>query len=802
MADFNRFPHLRGATNFPGVDNVDVYKYKNDFDYDRWTDSRARYRVVNVPWCGDYDNVVDFESAEARDAYLDSLDGAYVDSSMVQVKNDSAIKLPLPIANAQLYNYLVADLPVPTSETRPIENAELPAIRRYLYFLDDASQASPSVTYFSMRLDVWQTYIYQMRFDYVMLERGHAPMAATSASDYLRNPIDNNRFLLEPEPAASESPSIARTTGAVNFSDGDMWLCFSTFANPSQSWGSVDAYTNATPAGAFSASQGVPAPAVYAIEVSDARAFMDAVDSQAPAFKACVKALFFVPKRLVSIKSSMRFLGHTLRVLDASEMTFDVLGITKGDFGYPEEYADIAKLYTMPFSAIRVTDASGSSSLIRIEDTDGFIQLAASASLAFPSIRIDGRVLGVGGSDFSLYINNLDLRRARFSGSSLEYIFAWDIPTFEIAQAGAVEADWSQNYERRQQRLAADNALASANASNATAQTNQNNAASNVTANNAVTVAANSSNTTAQNATATSGAVLSGSTSAQMQIQDNAMTSAGYMTEQAGLAVAATNNDARAMSAGIALAGSVALGVAAGPAGALAAGIGAVTGLSSTLTGWSSANNSNVVSQSNSEVMYNATIGANNAKSQVARAYNNQSTGLQNDLRSTITSITNDMNTSIASNNASLIKTNAANTRATSDANAGRTHDTAVSAIKNHLAQLGTRAPIEYGSVAPGFATTRPNAFIAQVVTQPLGMIASAGDTMLRYGYMLNQQWQMGKLQVMKHFSYWKCSEVWCSGEGNALEGAQQAIKDIMTAGVTVWSDPNEIGRVSIYENL
>ena len=54
----------------------------------------------------------------------------------------------------------------------------------------------------------------------------------------------------------------------------------------------------------------------------------------------------------------------------------------------------------------------------------------------------------------------------------------------------------------------------------------------------------------------------------------------------------------------------------------------------------------------------------------------------------------------------------------------------------------------------------------------------------------------------MPHFTYWKCSEVWCSGAGTALEGAQQAIKDIMTAGVTVWSDPEEIGQVSIYDNV
>lgn len=801
MSDYKRFPHLKGSTSFPGVDNVDVYKYRNEFDYSRWGDD-VRYTVVNVPWCGDYDNVVAFRDEAERDAYLDGLDGARYDSSMVHVKPGTSIKLPIPIDNAQLYNYLIVDLPTPTSPGDPIAGAEGDRISRYLYFLDDAVQASASATLFQIRADVWQTYIYQMRFDYIMLERGHAPMAAISADAYLANPIDGNRYLLEPEPAASVEPSIARSTEAVDLSDGDMWACISSYADLGATWGSVDGYTNATPSGALSTAQGVPAPTVYAVDVSELRSFMEDVDENAPALKACIKAIFIIPKRLASVSGSVTFLGRDVKVLDSSEVIFDALTLTKEAFSYPDEYNGIAKLYTSPFAAIRVTNGYGTSSLIRIEDTTGAIRLAASASLAFPAIHIDGRLLGIGGDDFSLSMRNITGKNVTLSGSTSEYLMRWDVPVFAVSQESGIEAGWSQNYERRQQRLSADNALASAQASNATEQTNANNSASNITANNALSVAANNSNTAAQNATATSGTILSGTTSAHMQLQDNAITSAGYATELAGLAVAATNNDARAMASGLSLAGAVALGALSGGAGAIALGIGAATGLAGTLTGWNAANNSNIVSQSNSEIMYNATISANNAKSQATRTYNTRSTGLQTALRSDLTSIANSMNTSIAGNNASLIRTNAQNTRATGDANANRAHDTAVNAISNHLAQLGTRPPMEYGSANPGHAVTMPNALIAQIVTQPIGMIARAGDEMLRYGYMLNQQWKMTSLQVMNYFTYWKCSEVWCSGEGNTIEGAQQAIKDIMTAGVTVWSDPDKIGKVSIYENL
>ena len=64
------------------------------------------------------------------------------------------------------------------------------------------------------------------------------------------------------------------------------------------------------------------------------------------------------------------------------------------------------------------------------------------------------------------------------------------------------------------------------------------------------------------------------------------------------------------------------------------------------------------------------------------------------------------------------------------------------------------------------------------------------------------REWNMRDMQVMKHFTYWKCTEVWCSGSGNALEDAQNAVKDILIRGVTVWDTPEDIGRVSIYDNF
>lgn len=805
MADFKRFPHLQGATQFPGTENVNVYKYKNEFDYDRWTDSRARYRVVNVPWCGDYDNVVDFETVEARDAYLDSLDGAYLDSTMVQVKNDSAIKLPLPIANAQCFNYLIADLPVPTSESEPIENATLPAIRRYLYFLDDASQASASVTYFSMRLDVWQTYIYGMRFDYAMLERGHAPMAAMGAGGFLSNPLENNSYLMADDVSFGGDPTITATQKALELDSGDMYICFATWAYAGGDWGSVDDYTNGTPSYVSFQTQGAPAPAILALDADSDLfiRFMRDVDDKAPSFKACIQGIFFLQKSLAMERFDVSFLGYDLHVLGATEVRCDVFKLDTSLFDYPEPYNRIAKLYTYPYAALKLSDADGHSYTVRIEDTTGTIQLAASASLVMPDLSIDGRILGIGGDPLAVTMTNNANRSFTFGGAAQDYIFEWRIPTFTIAQSSAAEADWTGNYERRQARLAADNALASSLASNRTAQTNANNSASNVTQNNALSAAANTALVSNANSAATQGNGVSNSFLQAQQAEDNEMTTASYEAQQDALAVASNNNTAGAAAQAIGTIGTAA-GAAAAATGVgipAAIGIGAATSLLTTAVGWACANNSNAVSQSNSENVYSATIIGNTNKMSNSIRCNTDTVGIQNDSRSDSNTIQNNMLTSVASNNASLIRTNAANIKSTSDANANRAHDTSYAAVQASFDQASTRPPIVYGSRSGAHPVTRPRALIAQVVKQPKGAIACAGDAFLRYGYMLHQQWQIDKLQVMKHFTYWKLEEVWCSGTADALEGAQQAIKDIMTAGVTVWSDPDEIGKVSIHDN-
>ena len=89
-----------------------------------------------------------------------------------------------------------------------------------------------------------------------------------------------------------------------------------------------------------------------------------------------------------------------------------------------------------------------------------------------------------------------------------------------------------------------------------------------------------------------------------------------------------------------------------------------------------------------------------------------------------------------------------------------------------------------------------------KVKTQKPGEIAPAADQMLRYGYTLGQLWNFAGFNLMQHFTYWQCEDLWLTGGAGVIESAQEQIKRILRAGVTIWSDPDEIGHVSIYDNF
>lgn len=783
--------------DFPNLDNVDVYRYDNTLDYSRFKPT-ARLKMCNVPWCGQYDDVVKFDDDAARDAWFDALEGEVVNlETMFNVKPDGASKVPVPVTSAQGYNYLVVDLPRMTGDAQPLAYAAGARKRRYFYFIRDARQLSPNSTRLALTLDVWTTYIDEMRFDYVLLERGHAPVAASSVAGYLANPRDNSAYLLSDDVNTGGEPYVERARAVKNYSAETQRACIATYADLQGDLGTASAPK--VPAISEPAASGALAPRVYSVAVGDLQPFLRALEANAPWMKSTVLGVFFAPSDLLTQSAPFTLFGVSVAILDAVQKIEAFMRPGVEDFGYPPQAAGFAKLYTYPYAAIRIGDERGQTSTVRIEDlgADG-IQLASAVNLVMPYISIDARLLGIAGATDSLTFQTIEGRTYSYGGAWGEYLKSWNLPVMQVSQSAASRAAYTTVYDRAHARLAADNALASSLASNATANANANNSARNITDNNAVNTAANTAVTKNANDWALTGASASNKKLSADCNADNAASTAMTGLQNDVVAITTANNNAAAIAStpGAVVTG----GLTGGPAGATGAAIGGVADLAVSIP---AANAAAAISQSSNSAA--VAVAQTNALQKTLNAANYTAAvwGVQNNASTSATTLRNEASTKVAANNAAVMGANAGNTKATGDANANRAYATAIDAISAALDQAGVAAPAQFGAGANGQSSaTAPRALFAQVVTQRECDIMNAASAFARYGYTLMREFSMERMQVMRHFTYWKCAEVWCSGNGNAPEGAQGAIRDILIRGVTVWSKPEDIGRVSIYDNL
>lgn len=76
------------------------------------------------------------------------------------------------------------------------------------------------------------------------------------------------------------------------------------------------------------------------------------------------------------------------------------------------------------------------------------------------------------------------------------------------------------------------------------------------------------------------------------------------------------------------------------------------------------------------------------------------------------------------------------------------------------------------------------------------------GDYWGKYGYAAHEVVQMRQrpLNVMRYYTYWKFTDIYIES-AECAEADKDAIRGIFAKGVTVWSDPADIGGIMPYEN-
>lgn len=769
-----RFPHM-GNQGFPGVGNVDVYAYSNTFDYRRWQPD-VKLKLCNVPWCSTYDNVPGFESAEERDAWFDGIDGRAVElASETHLLPDGSVKLPLPFDVLSMYNYIAVEFPAPTSADEPLAYEGLPHRLRWYFFVTDVRSIAGSTTEAVLQRDDWTTFFHDCSISYMMLERGHYPVATTSADDYLANPIAGNGLLLAPDVSFGDARNVA-SAGRVVWNDGPIWACIATYADAAGDWGTwqgadVPSATALTPALAMASAQGVPGAAVVALPAEGLAGFLGAVEQRAPQFKQTVLGMFLAPEKLLELGASFEFCGCALRSVGSRQTAFPLVELDKQAFGFPERYASLAKLYTYPYSHIEIASESGVLATVRVEDTDGRIDARAALSLAWPAVSLDCVLTGINGRAASVSFRTLEERTFAFGGDWYRTVASWDVPTFAVSLDGGTAYDVSSEYSRAQRGAAAETAYANALRGSAV-----------TTDNTALQIAANVAMTETSNTASSTDTYYGNQLNQALQAWN-----AGYSRNcQALDADAETQQSAVSIGAGAigAATSAVTNALSGNIAGAVAS---AISGVSSGVS--TAASTAISINLASSKVE----AGVSNSQAQVTstNTNNTQRTAIQTDC------VTANM---VTQNQASSAM--AANAVGAANASAAALRSLEYGGIANARRQGRLGAPAVYGSASPGTAATRPMMLSANVVTQPRGCIAAAGDAFLRYGYALGQQVDASKINLMKHFTFWKASDVWCVGANGVPEDAQEMVKSIFINGTTVWRDPDEIGRVSIYDNI
>lgn len=811
-----RFPHLDTDSDFPKIDNVEVYKYDNNFDYERFNDVQMKITVCKVPWdmgevhvgqraISGLGNVVHFGSKEKRDEWFSNLPDSKCFRYETKYRNlhrDETLDIDIPFDVAAKYNYVAVEHMPMASADDLILNEDEAGLRWWGWFIRDVEMLSPNTTRLHILNDAFQTFIYDFAIDNVILERGHAPMFATSANQYLSNPIKNSKNLLAPDVNFGDTHICASTHEHI-FNAGDMYALIISSANVFAD------FTERTPTAHFTV-QGTPSYSAFAIDAHDINRLLNNADMYIPQFIQTIQAIAFVSKRITNVFGGFSFLGVSCHYVGDDYKQVNVHTFNKDDFGFEAQYRDIAKLYTYPYSYIVLSDGNGDNVEVRIENTDGRIDFAFKASMIFPWLNISAHMVSGGKERKTISFKTADSFTMPIGGNWYEIAMKWDIPTFGVLQDAGIHNDYATRYDRVQIGVEGENARASAYAAADTVLTNVNATQAGLLANNADAITnANTKIDTLLDGgsisqTGGSGGYLAATYAANLdKLSDDADADQILMIQQTGISqggIAANGimNAAGSIGGGV-MNGALTGGMVAGMPGAVAGGI--ASGVAQAV----SSGMATSVALTNDQSLCDLNIRHSNAKFRSARdnmmalvnaqiAYNS---GVKNADNTYMNSTVSRFSGANGINNA-----NAARNYDTARANAQRDYATRAAEIDNQINQARLDAPIAFGNFENGAdAVTKPLGIFSNVVTQSDYAIAAAGDEFLRYGYNYGKQWKFTNWNIGKYFTYWKLKD-FSVVNLDIPDLYADKLRFFLLGGVTVWNNPDYIGKVSIYDNM
>jgi len=388
------------------LDSVDVYKTKSKFDYSSWVEESV-FTLHRIYWDEDYANVPAWGNAAGLNP-VDFFNGVQPADKLVleglhrfkpHTHSDTqrvglitgTLRVEVPFETAVRYNYAVGANPIP-----PVDGNAPEAKYQWYYFITDYVPISPSVTELLMVVDIWTNFYDEVEILSPFLYQGHALADAVTPSQFLANPLANNRGLLTPE------DSVIPEKRSLIYQD-HMWESTTLVFASTQYPCGVPGNTDYIPAQSPYVGADAPASTVYwTMSENDFNRFRQWY----PAFVHDIKGVFIAPTGMVenpmyafppAVHHGPSEWVNYFPLWPKDSVDLSTIQLSVSDFNYPARYAGITKLYTSPYAYLTISNGMNDIR-VEIQDLTNEAAVRISGNWAFPFLRTAYEMVGVGGS--------------------------------------------------------------------------------------------------------------------------------------------------------------------------------------------------------------------------------------------------------------------------------------------------------------------------------------------------------------------------------------------------------------------
>ena len=357
-----------------------AYEWADQYSYEAWTPG-TRIQMCNVPWSSDYQDAVTFNSSEERNNYFAGLASQSVSiERMTLAVPGMPVRISIPHNKAYRFNYLVVT-------NHEVLSGDIP--RSFFYFIQDVRYVAPNTTELVVMLDVWQTFLFDVRLSRAYVEQGHYGIAEQSASTpgEAGSDVYQRRMLLEPEGfetgsdmvvLSSSAKPIGTTVAGDSDSEGGVDILVWSNTDLGGDWGTVDDPEMAMSKGCYF--QGLPQGATCYIfkDVYDFRGFAGQV-AKAPWVAQGIVSIQVVPNGLYAGGSISEdtYTGPagsgTIKRLELFDRPVPAKINLASDFRAPmrkymgTRYRHLHKFLTSPYCMVEVTSYTGAPLMLRPE---------------------------------------------------------------------------------------------------------------------------------------------------------------------------------------------------------------------------------------------------------------------------------------------------------------------------------------------------------------------------------------------------------------------------------------------------